>query len=336
MPGKHEINVLVTTCESRTGDAILAEFERKYAQSHVHVTGIIPTDVDLALYLAYKHCTIKQMDIDSPDVLELMSKMDTAILIPPASKYKVDLGKFMVDAAAKAKVENVILLSDTCAARAPEKNAMHHFVVLEEYGYKKLVDIRKAAESSSIYVKFEALSKSAPLLTIWQGASLHAKLHPLCQATPADVRDVALGILAVASSGKEMHPKHRGAVCFQLFNSGTIPLFFDSLNYNPFKVYDCTGPESVSGNDIVNAAKAGGLPKSLKFRDVPEQEVKDYLSKIPGMDPAEVELLLDDFRLTREGKGDFVTDDLQDLIDEKLTTLVAFFNEYKDSFENPE
>lgn len=59
-------------------------------------------------------------------------------------------------------------------------------------------------------------------------------------------------------------------------------------------------------------------------------------STIPGMDPSEVELILQDFQAVREGKVNVVFKDIFDLLDEKPTSLLDFLKEYKDLFENPE
>ncbi|KAI8826981.1 uncharacterized protein EV422DRAFT_512177 [Fimicolochytrium jonesii] len=307
-----KINILVTTAESRTADAILAEFNRKYHNlTDMHMCAQISPNVETKEreYDNVKLITCDPAEASCEELCQAMQNMDTVILIPPASENKVEVAKKLMDCAMKCNVKNCVVLSDCCAELAPDAKQYRKFVEIEKY-------IKEKCGKGNCHVAF---ARSGHYM---QNLFLYAKQMkengflglPMGKGkfAPVDNRDVAIAVLALATSGSEMSDKFRD------------------------KTFHLTGTEVVSGEDIVNAAKEAGLDHKLTFKDIPEEEAKEYLSQIPQMDPSEVELILEDFRLVREGKLQKATSDLKDLIVEKPTTLFDFFKEYKGDFMNPQ
>ncbi|KAJ3183953.1 hypothetical protein HDU85_001803 [Gaertneriomyces sp. JEL0708] len=304
------ISILVTTAESRTGDAILAEFARKYAGiNDIRVTGIIPTNVEKN-DRTYPSTELVALDVDTaePQELErLMKEFDTAVFIPPACETKVEVGRKLIDAATKAGVNNMILLSDCCVLVDPERSSYDKFKKLEDYIMSKMdsanVTVVRAGHYMQNLLFYVKQMKEKQYLGLPIGKQKFA---------PIDARDVGMACLTIATSGKHMDHRYRG------------------------QFYVLTGLESYSGEEIVAKMKKAGFSDDLKFRDVPQQEVSNFLMSIPGMDQSEVNLLIEDFRAVKQGKLDLVSKDIMDLLDERPTMLVDFFKEYKDEFLNPQ
>ncbi|KAI9014972.1 hypothetical protein BC832DRAFT_589445 [Gaertneriomyces semiglobifer] len=332
------ISILVTTAESRTGDAILAEFARKYAGiNDIKVTGIIPTNVERN-DRTYPSTELVALDVDTAEPQELervMKEFDTAVFIPPASETKVEVGRKLIDAATKAGVKNMILLSDCCVLVDPERSSYDKFKKLEDYIMSKRdsasVTVVRAGHYMQNLLFYAKQMKQKPYLGLPIGKQklapidarewfcLSVRPHDLDSSQPMDTSssykqqgDVGMACLTIATSGKHMDHRYRG------------------------QFYVLTGLESCSGEEIVAKMKKAGFSDDLKFKDVPEQEARNFLMSIPGMDESEVNLLIEDFRAVKQGKLDLVSKDIMDLLDERPTMLVDFFKEYKDDFLNPQ
>lgn len=294
--------IVVTTAESRTGDAIMQEAERLATQGgKLEFCGLYPTNVPP---LQLQHGKTIQGDVPTASVEELAALLQgtqTIILIPPATKNKVELAAKLTQASVMAGVPNMILISDLRVNQIPDEPSIAMFAEIEQgaqsmaNGKANLVIVRAGHYMQNLFLYAVQMQREGALgLPTGDG-----------KMAPIDARDVALITLTVASNPQA----HSG------------------------KVYNLSGLEALNGHEMMEVARKAGLPEQVaNFKNISEQELANLYRQIPGMDPSEGERNIVDFRFVRESGGDKVFPDAKELATQPPTTLLDFFKEYKGIF----
>jgi len=293
--------IVITTAESRTGDAIMQEAELLAKQGgKLDFCGLYPPNIQ-PLQLQYGKSI--QGDVASASVEELASLLQgahTVILIPPATQYKVDIAAKLTQAAVTAGVPNMILISDIRLNNIPDEPAVAMFGQIEEgakqlaKGKANLIILRAGHYMQNLFLYAVQMQNEGALgLPTGDG-----------KMAPIDVRDVALISLTVASNPQA----HAG------------------------QVYNLSGLEALNGHEMMQVAREAGLPEKLaNFKNISEKELANLYRQIPDLDPSEGERNRADFAFVREN-GDKVFPDAKKLSSRPPTTLLEFFKEYKGIF----
>lgn len=213
---------------------------------------------------------------------------DTICVIPPAHENKFDITTELVEAAQKAQVPNVLLISSVgCDYADPQKQPrLREFIdienmVLESKGLTSTATgtspcvIRAGfyAENLLLYAP-QAQSEGTLPLPI-------GETHKFAPVALGDVAQVAAHVL----SGKGKHgfdDKHRGQMMV------------------------VTGPMLCAGEELA-AAASKALGTEMQFENISPAEAKRVLKSQSGIDVSEQQYLLEYYSLVREGKTNYVS-----------------------------
>ncbi|OTB17203.1 hypothetical protein K445DRAFT_273333 [Daldinia sp. EC12] len=238
---------------------------------------------------------------------------DTICLVPPAHKDKHDICVELVQAAKKAGIQNVLLISSAGADYADPRRQPHlrEFIELESLvlstkgdpssplGHSPCV-IRAGfyAENILLYAPQAQSEGSLPLPI--------GKEHKFAPVALGDVAQVAAHVL----SGKGSHgfdDKHRGQMMI------------------------VTGPQLCAGEELATAASTA-LDSPMQFEDISPTEAKKVLkAQASEVDESEKEYLLEYYSLVREGKTNYIaTTAFHDVTGNHPTQPTDFFKMYSD------
>ena len=98
------------------------------------------------------------------------------------------------------------------------------------------------------------------------------------------------------------------------------------------QTFTLTGGESMNGEQIVELFKKCGL--TVHFKNISTKEAVRYLKGLATVDESEINFLLEDFDLVKEGKMDYVTDDFKKLCDKEPRSLEDFLKDGIDAFKS--
>lgn len=308
-------NIVVTTGESRTADAIVhVLMERSDMKQHVgsvkvmHPPGLDNPELSK---LGAEILNLPKADVsqcDPEECAKMFKGADVAIMIPPAVQDKVQQAQAMMKAAKLAGVKNVLLISSQgCTSGLPR---LGEFLKIEQAARQMMPDanlciIRAGHYMQNIFIYAKQM-KEGKHLGIPTGKGKFA---------PIDARDVALCVAKIALSGNQ-----------------------DSIaSEHVNQTYTLTGLEAVSAEDMVRTANPHlqkvGL-SSIEYKSLSKEEWGKYIHQaVPDMDQSEVDLLAEEFDLVRQREGELaeISQDVKKICpDEKPTTLDEFFQEYAD------
>ncbi|KAI1114747.1 NAD(P)-binding protein [Nemania sp. NC0429] len=239
---------------------------------------------------------------------------DTICLVPPAHSDKMDISLELVNAAKKAGIPNVLLISSAgCDYASSQKQPrLREFIELESLvmatkghtststGHSPCI-IRAGFYAENLLL-YAPQAKSEGVLPLPIG-----KNHKFAPVALGDIAQVAAHVL----SGKGPHgfdDKHRGQMML------------------------VTGPMLCSGEELATAASSA-LKIKLEFEDISPAEAKKILRKESDPDETEKEYILDYYSLVREGKTNYIsTTAFHDVTGAHPTQPTEFFKMYDASF----
>ncbi|PGH19192.1 hypothetical protein AJ80_04163 [Polytolypa hystricis UAMH7299] len=252
------------------------------------------------------------------DVVETLKQTgaDTMCLIPPAHKDKVDITEELIEAAKKANVQNICLLSSAGAdmAERDKQPRLREFVDLETKVMTK-EDPSTTAEHSPVIIRAGFYAEN---LLLYTPQAKEEKILPIPVGKNHKFAPIALGdiaqVVAHVLTGKGKHgfsDQHRGQLMV------------------------LTGPILATGDELVTAANQA-LGTEMKFEDISEAEAKKVLHAQSDSDKSELELLLEYYSLVREGKTSYIsTMAFHDITGTHPQEPLAFFKAYQDEFAHP-
>ncbi|KAJ8124555.1 hypothetical protein O1611_g9086 [Lasiodiplodia mahajangana] len=239
---------------------------------------------------------------------------DTICLVPPAHKDKMDISMELVNAAKRAGIPNVLLISSVgCDYASSQKQPrLREFIELESMALATKGDVSTGstghspcaragfyAENLLLYAPQAKSEGSLPLPI--------GKSHKFAPVALGDVAQVAAHVL----SGKGPHgfdDKHRGQMMV------------------------VTGPMLCSGEELATAASSA-LGTKLQFEDISLAEAKRVLRQQSESDDSEKQYLLDYYSLVREGKTNYIsTTAFHDVTGTHPTQPTDFFKMYDEEF----
>ncbi|KAI1806325.1 NAD(P)-binding protein [Daldinia bambusicola] len=314
-------NVCITGAEGQTGHLIanLLLQQDKYPD-------IDKVDSVVALTLHPRHHHVKELQSLGAKIVhhvpgreKVMASTlketgcDTICLVPPAHKDKHDICVELVQAAKKAGIQNVLLISSAGADYADSRRQprLREFIELESLvlstkgdpsaplGHSPCV-IRAGfyAENILLYAPQAQSEGSLPLPI--------GKEHKFAPVALGDIAQVAAHVL----SGKGPHgfdDKHRGQMMI------------------------VTGPQLCAGEELATAASTA-LDSPMQFEDISPAEAKKILkAQASEVDESEKEYLLEYYSLVREGKTNYIaTTAFHDVTGNHPTQPTDFFKMYSD------
>ncbi|KAI0857158.1 NAD(P)-binding protein [Xylaria cubensis] len=242
------------------------------------------------------------------------TKCDTICLIPPAHSEKMEISMELVNAAKKAGIPNVLLISSVGCDYASSRNQprLREFIELESLTLAAKGDASTSTGHSPCVIRagfyaenlllYAPQAKSEGTLPLPIG-----KNHKFAPVALGDVAQVAAHVL----SGKGPHgfdDKHRG------------------------QMMTVTGPILCSGEELATAASSA-LGTDLQFEDISSAEAKRVLRQQSDSDETEKEYILDYYSLVREGKTNYIaTTAFHDVTGNHPTQLTDFFKMYNEEF----
>ncbi|KAK0755999.1 hypothetical protein N5P37_011276 [Trichoderma harzianum] len=239
---------------------------------------------------------------------------DTICLIPPAHRDKLDITLELANAAKKAGVPNVLLISSAGCDYADSKKQprLREFIEIESailatkgdagtpLGHSPCV-IRAGFYAENLLLYSEQ-AKADGVLPLPIGES-----HKFAPVALGDIAHVAAHVLA----GKGKHgfdDKHRGQMMI------------------------VTGPQLCAGEELAQAASQA-LGAQIEFENISENEAKRVLASQSESDESEKEFILEYYSLVREGKTNYIaTTAFHDVTGAHPTEPDDFFKSYSADF----
>ncbi|KAL5093623.1 hypothetical protein Trisim1_010354 [Trichoderma cf. simile WF8] len=239
---------------------------------------------------------------------------DTICLIPPAHRDKLDITLELANAAKKAGVSNVLLISSAGCDYADSKKQprLREFIDIESavlatkgdagtpLGHSPCV-IRAGFYAENLLLYSEQ-AKADGVLPLPIGES-----HKFAPVSLGDIAHVAAHVLA----GKGKHgfdDRHRGQMMI------------------------VTGPQLCAGEELAQAASQA-LGVQLEFENISENEAKRVLASQSESDESEKEFILEYYSLVREGKTNYIaTTAFHDVTGTHPTEPNEFFKSYSADF----
>jgi len=285
--------ILITSGEGFTGYYCVRELSKENVELHVSATNVKEVK-DLEEMKVKVHKVNVQ---DKSSIENAMKGMDSCLLIPPATKDKVEISKRFIDAAKSAGVKNAVMIS-SLGLYDSEHRALHAFKLIEDYameaGIENLCILRTAFYVQNVLLyKQQILEKSELPAPAGKG-----------KFAPINLKDIAK-LCALALKKVPMDPQHRN------------------------QVYTLTGAESLSLDEMCQRASKV-LGKNLRYKEISDEEAKKILSTIEWLDPSEAEVLLESYDLVRKNKLDMVSNDFQHLCGSPPSPIDEFWKENKD------
>ncbi|KHN96821.1 NAD(P)-binding domain protein [Metarhizium album ARSEF 1941] len=238
------------------------------------------------------------------------SGADTVCVVPPARGNKLDMCAELVEAAGKARVSNVCLISSAgCDYADPKRQPrLREFIDLEALVLAAKGDAGTPTGTSPCVIRAVFYAENLLL----HGPQAKQGILPLPIGESHKFAPVALGdvahIAARVLTGKGKHgfdDRHRGQMMV------------------------VTGPKLCAGNELATAA-SNALGTEMKFEDISAAEAKTLLKSQSESDASEQQYLLEYYSLVREGKTNYIaTTAFHDVTGEHPTEPDEFFRLYQ-------
>ncbi|KXX80603.1 Prestalk A differentiation protein A [Madurella mycetomatis] len=238
------------------------------------------------------------------------TECDTVCLVPPARKDKFDITIELANAAKKAGVSNVLLISSAGCdyAERDKQPRLREFIDLESVVLSAKGDpstplghspcVIRAGFYAENLLLYSHQAQSEGILPLPIGEN-----HKFAPVALGDVAHVAAHVL----SGKGPHgfdDKHRGQMMV------------------------VTGPMLCAGKELAEAASKA-LGQDMEFENISEREAKRVLKSQTDIDDSEKEFILEYYSLVREGKTNYIaTTAFHDVTGEHPTEPDEFFSMY--------
>ncbi|KAF1739620.1 Prestalk A differentiation protein A [Beauveria bassiana] len=239
---------------------------------------------------------------------------DTICLVPPAHQDKYDICAELVEAAKKANVPNVCLISSAGCdyATAEKQPRLREFIDLETLVLQSKGDASTPTGGSPCVIRAGFYAEN--LLLYKKQAKEESTLplpigenHKFAPVALGDVANVAAHVLT--GSGKHgFDDRHRGQM--MVVTGKSRPML-------------CAGEE-------LAAAASKALGGDMKFENISEAEAKRVLKSQGAIDPSEQQYLLEYYSLVKEGKTNYIsTTAFHDVTGEHPTEPTEFFSFYE-------
>ncbi|KAG8413065.1 hypothetical protein J3458_013484 [Metarhizium acridum] len=239
---------------------------------------------------------------------------DTICLVPPAHKDKHDICVELVDAAKKAQVANVCLISSAgCDYADPKKQPrLREFIDLEALVLQSKGDASTPTGGSPCVIRAGFYAEN---LLLYAPQAQEEGILPLPIGKSHKFAPVALGdvahVAAHVLTGKGKHgfdDKHRGQMMI------------------------VTGPKLCAGHELATAASKA-LDTEMEFENISQAEAKRVLKAQSDSDQSELQYLLEYYSLVREGKTNYIaTTAFHDVTGGHPTEPDEFFRLYQNEF----
>ncbi|KAF3071353.1 hypothetical protein CFAM422_006199 [Trichoderma lentiforme] len=258
---------------------------------------------------------------------------DTMCLVPPAHRDKLDITLELANAAKKAGVSNVLLISSAGCDYADSKKQprLREFIDIESavlatkgdagtplghspcviragfYAENLLLYSEQAKADGVLPLPIGESHKFAPVAL---GVSLRIFLQIVGHDFDQPLQDIA-HVAAHVLAGKGKHgfdDRHRGQMMI------------------------VTGPQLCAGEELAQAASQA-LGVQLEFENISENEAKRVLASQSESDESEKEFILEYYSLVREGKTNYIaTTAFHDVTGTHPTEPNEFFKSYSADF----
>jgi len=240
---------------------------------------------------------------------------DTICLVPPAHKEKFDICVELVNAAKKANIPNVLLISSAGCdlAERDKQPRLREFVDIETLVLSTKGDSTTSTGHSPCVIRAGFYAENLLLYSpqAKKDGTIPAPVGQDNKFAPVALGDVAL-LAAHVLSGKGKHgldDKHRGQLMV------------------------LTGPMLATGDELATAASEA-LDANMTFEDISEAEAKKVLHSQSHSDESEKEYLLEYYSLVREGKTNYIsTTAFVHVTGQHPQEPVEFFKVYADEFK---
>ncbi|KID99363.1 NAD(P)-binding protein, partial [Metarhizium majus ARSEF 297] len=239
---------------------------------------------------------------------------DTICLVPPAHKDKLDICVELVDAAKKAQVANVCLISSAGCdyADAKKQPRLREFIDLEALVLQSKGDASTPTGGSPCVIRAGFYAEN---LLLYAPQAKEEGILPLPIGESHKFAPVALGgvahVAAHVLTGKGKHgfdDKHRGQMMI------------------------VTGPKLCAGHELATAA-GKALGTEMEFENISQAEAKRVLKAQSDSDQSELQYLLEYYSLVREGKTNYIaTTAFHDVTGGHPTEPDEFFRLYQSEF----
>ncbi|GAA5968448.1 hypothetical protein JCM11641_007641 [Rhodosporidiobolus odoratus] len=264
--------------------------------------------------------SVETMSIDEVDEEKIKSlRIDTALIIPPARKDKLDQVKQFLELAKKAKsVQNVVLLSSAGADYADREKQPH---------LREFIDLEVLAMQPKSDPSTEDTGHSP--CVVRAGFYLENLLHYSKQAQGEGKLPIPI------DEDHKFAPVALGDVAQLLAHIVTSRGEHGLSDDVRGQMIVLTGPQMTAGPELAEAASQA-LSTKLEFQSIKESEAKKLLQSKHGeeIDEAELAYLLEYYSLVREGKTNYCAGRpvFKQLLGNDLTEPTEFFKAYSDSF----
>ncbi|KAH6913794.1 hypothetical protein BKA70DRAFT_644335 [Coprinopsis sp. MPI-PUGE-AT-0042] len=259
---------------------------------------------------------------DTKSLLKAMkaSKIDTVCLIPPAVDNKLEISKELLEVAKEGDVPNSLLISSAgCDLADPKKEPrLREFIEIESLFMEPKGD--KDTKAGLCPVVIRAGFYAENILLYNEQAKRSGKLpiplgqnHKFAPVALGDIANLAAHVLT-GTGPHGFSDEHRGQIMI------------------------ATGPLLLAGTDLANVASES-LGTSMEYEDISEEEAKQLLDESAaadseGISDSEKQILLEYYRLVREGKTNYVaTTAFKYVTGEKPTEPEEFFHLYEGEFK---
>lgn len=243
------------------------------------------------------------------------TRADTICLIPPPHKEKFDISIELAEAAKKAGIPNVLLISSVGCdlAERDTQPRLREFIDIETLVLSAKGDSSTSMGTSPCVIRAGFYAENLLLYSpqAKNDGTITAPLGHNHSFAPVALGDVAL-LAAHVLTGKGKNgfdDKHRGQLMV------------------------LTGPALITGDELAtNASNVLGV--DLSFEDISEAEAKKVFHHQSPSDESEKEYLLEYYRLVREGKTNYIsTTAFVNVTGQHPMEPVDFFRAYADEFK---
>lgn len=235
---------------------------------------------------------------DTETLKSELKKVDSVLMIPPASKDKLQVAKMTIDACSSAGVKNVIAVST--------------FGGITD---KKLPELQKFKQ-----IEDHALAKDIPNLCIIR-ANFYIQNLLLYKQQLQEKHELP----APTGNGKfaPCNLRDLGRICAHILKNPTME------SRHKHQVYSLTGGVSQTVAQMCQeASKVLGV--EINYKDISKEEAKNILSSIEWLDSSEAEMLLETYDLVKQNRLDMVSHDFEQLMGSEPTPSLQFWKENKD------
>ncbi|KAI9832739.1 MAG: hypothetical protein M1826_001298 [Phylliscum demangeonii] len=253
---------------------------------------------------------------------------DTICVIPPAHHDKFDITAELIEAAKKAEIPNVCLISSAGCdfADATKQPRLHEFLELEHLVMSTKGDPKTATGHSPVVIRVHDLTPAmrsagfyAENLLLYAPQAQKDGVLPLPVGKNYKFAPIALGDIAQVAAH---------------VLTGQGPQGFDDKHRGQLIVL--TGPMLATGDELATAASEA-LQTTMKFEDISPREAKRVLQKQADNDESEQQYLLEYYSLVREGKTNYIsTLAFHDITGGHPQEMTDFFKVYADEFHPQE